>query len=515
LEIRASTRRLLLFSPALNFTMPALINRPHFWKRIFWCGLFGVIVWLFVQAASMYPVLDGDSISFLPSALTFRQSGMLVNAIYSDAKIWDPAGIGRLVHHGFMFQIVLGSVIPESTYASVRLALAALLSAGLLLSARLFRRALCPSNGAFGPWDVCLAGMAIMTVASVAGGFDGRPELLVMLTAVLAAELILLTKHQRSEWIIGPAMGLIAATSPVPAMLFISFFGIHVARHHIAKESVKIMGLTLGIAAVVFMLLFLLYPYPPQDWLMGMVTHSHQLMARKSHGNFARWWFLSPDCPLIGLVFLCGVFYVLLNWRQWYGQVRSKTCFWLAILSVGAVLWAFVLKSGERYYNLTPLTPLALGLLLRGFKALPQLKERRPWAATGLQMLIVLSLLGGTVGFLRPMILFPGFLKHAVPYQEARSQLNRLRSKEQGRIGITSGFFSLTEDYSRIEVLGAEKSPRWIMLQQVNTRSSTPPELPGYRLVENRFSLVQPRILGVRLASSPRGYNYAVYERVE
>ena len=462
----------------------------------------------------MYPVLDGDAITFLPSAVTFRQSGELLNEIYSDAKTWDPAGVGRLVHHGFMFEMVLGSIMPHATYASARLGMAALLSVGLLLSVRLFKRALCPTASIFGLGDCCLAGMAVMTVVSITGAFDGRPELLVMVSAVLVAELVAVSGSQWQEWIIGLAAGLMAATSPIPAVLFIALYGIQVARHHTAKEGVKIILRTLGISAGVFIGLFLLYPYSLQDWLLGMWKQGRQVVERRSGGNFVRWWFLSPETPFIGLVYLCGLMYILFTWRQWYGQVRSKACFWLAVVAFCAVLCAFVLKSGERYYNLTPLTPLALGLLLRGFKAL-QLKERKPWAGIGLQTLMIMSLLGGTVGFLRPMILFPAFLKDAVSYEEARGRLIRLRSEEPGRIGITTGLFSLTEDYSHIACLGTEKAPRWVMLQQVNTGLSTPTELPGYRLVENRFSLVQPRILGAKLANSPRGYNYAIYERVE
>lgn len=52
-----------------------------------------------------------------------------------------------------------------------------------------------------------------------------------------------------------------------------------------------------------------------------------------------------------------------------------------------------------------------------------------------------------------------------------------------------------------------------LVVAQDRRPNTLPDEIPGFRLVHDRFAPA-PRLFGVRLASTPMGYGFAVYERV-
>jgi hypothetical protein len=49
------------------------------------------------------------------------------------------------------------------------------------------------------------------------------------------------------------------------------------------------------------------------------------------------------------------------------------------------------------------------------------------------------------------------------------------------------------------------------MVQQSYTGLTSPPVLPGYRLVENRFLSHPARLLGIKVSNTVPGYGYAIY----
>ncbi len=83
---------------------------------------FGIHVW---------PAGAGDSQFLIPPAVEYRSSGELLHPFYQKAKIFDPAGEGRLVYHGFLLQMIVGSFAPAPGYASAHLVIMVIPAAAL------------------------------------------------------------------------------------------------------------------------------------------------------------------------------------------------------------------------------------------------------------------------------------------------------------------------------------------------------------------------------------------------
>jgi hypothetical protein len=80
---------------------------------------------------------------------------------------------------------------------------------------------------------------------------------------------------------------------------------------------------------------------------------------------------------------------------------------------------------------------------------------------------------------------------------------------------VTPSLWVVTEDYDRMTVFPLAEGPRpgagAVVIQQSYTGLASPPEVPGYRLVEDHFLPRPGLLLGVRVANTVPGYGYAVY----
>jgi hypothetical protein len=117
------------------------------------------------------------------------------------------------------------------------------------------------------------------------------------------------------------------------------------------------------------------------------------------------------------------------------------------------------------------------------------------------------------LGYLRNLVLFGLFLTQGVPLAEARAAVRRLPPRAP--LAVTPSLWVVSEDYDRMTVFPLAEGPRpgagAVMIQQSYTGLTSPPAIPGYHLVEDRFLPRPGTLLGLRVANTTPGYGYAVY----
>ena len=92
------------------------------WAVCCLCGILAAMLLAF--AWYRWPVLDGDSIWFVPPMVTCAKDGSLLNAANPMSLKLDPVGGGRLIQHGFLYAMVVGKASPLATYPSIILTMA-------------------------------------------------------------------------------------------------------------------------------------------------------------------------------------------------------------------------------------------------------------------------------------------------------------------------------------------------------------------------------------------------------
>jgi hypothetical protein len=120
-------------------------------------------------------------------------------------------------------------------------------------------------------------------------------------------------------------------------------------------------------------------------------------------------------------------------------------------------------------------------------------------------------------GYLRFLVLFGFFLAQGTPLAEAGDAFRR-HLPASGRVGVTPSLWAVSEEYDRMTAFplaeGAAGLDADVLLVQQNYSGLlAPPELAGFRLVEDRFIPHPCRFLGVKVANTVPGYAYAVYRR--
>ena len=80
-------------------------------------------------------------------------------------------------------------------------------------------------------------------------------------------------------------------------------------------------------------------------------------------------------------------------------------------------------------------------------------------------------------------------------------------------MAISGGLFTLVDRYDGIEEFYEGSNVATLVMQQAYRNASTSPMMPGYRLVRSYFCPITPRLLGLPVAHSVQGYNFALYRR--
>jgi hypothetical protein len=209
-------------------------------------------------------------------------------------------------------------------------------------------------------------------------------------------------------------------------------------------------------------------------------------------------------------------------------KIQWKNGFFLSTTLFIVAVFYFVIRVPERNYNLVLFAPLVYGLIMQAGLALNKehgLENGRKWILYPIHTLIFVVLLSTTSGFFRSAALFPFFVRYGLSYTDARNAMAKIIEKKR-HVYFSKEFFSLMENYEGASFPNTDELPdenttnakeniKIIVMQQVYRGFLKPPVIPGYELTKDCFSRIIPKILGVRISSTVRAYNFAVYRKID
>ncbi len=333
-------------------------------------------------------------------------------------------------------------------------------------------------------------------------------------TALLTAGLVCLQRLPE-RWevpCLGITIGLVTAANPLPGVMLFLIASVFLCVKYKAVPALIRVALTGLLMLIVFLTPFLFYPYPFHDWLSGMIFRSKQELGRTDTGKFLYYFFLNPGETFLGTTYFLGLCAALFLTFRHQQTTKFRAGVIIFSLLLGIVIYKTALRAPVRNYGLLVLTPIIFALIVQAVNNVLSTRNRlsRPIICTT----IFLIALGG-IGFIRGVVAFPSFVKAGLPYQQGRLALSQLRRQYPGTLGITSGLFTLTEDYKGISGYerGSQPATDDLMFQQTNTGLLQPPVIPGYQIIENTFSTKRVLLCGIKIANTPQGYNYAFYTR--
>ena len=464
---------------------------------------------LLVFAWNAWPIPSGDAGTFVPPMLTWARGEGLVNCVWPASQLHDPTGQQRLVSHGFLFPMIVGSLAPQANFQSIALVVGVLHSATLGLWAVIFwwiRETITPGRCSW--WSTTAGFLSLVGLATFLMGFEGRPEPFVVFLLGLGVASLFVVRISRSWIVLGCLVGALAATHPIACLLcglVVAGYGAWVLP---AGRWILWLAKVGAVSLLVFAALFSWYPYSLRDWVAGCLHHSAQVMGRPPSGGFFYYWITAPQLTGYGFVYLLGgcILAAFLYFRR--GEAQCRAGVMVSSAALVAASYYFGGQTPARNYNVLMAAPLIYCLIFGAVCAACQQASR--YRVFLVVALMVVGLSGA--GFCRAVTIFPSFLKRGVKLEEGRQRLAELRKQVSGPVWLDGGLFPLVDNcrgvsFSDQDMFNAEA----ILLQQADHAMIEPPAILGYFLLESKFDLQVPRLLGVKLANSVRGYNYAIY----
>ena len=380
----------------------------------------------------------------------------------------------------------------------------------------------------------CLFGVAgAYGTMAVLHYLQGRPEhgipfiLLVFQLAVLLFKWPVLPVP-----LAGVQVGLVAAMSPLPGAI-LGFSSILVLALRTQGAMILISKcLQVLLMAVISWLAASALVYPGN--VLELVSNSLEggsLYLFHPH-QMPMYWVTLNLAPGLGLLFgtalavACVQVYCV---GKEHGFLIQKVILCAAMLPLAYFVWKHGISWSSTNYCFLPFFPSVASWILAGIK-FPHyqsaLNGRTAYRIVATLVLAGMALPG--IGCLRTMLLQPAILENGISFQTARAEIEEIKKtlapSEVIMIRFTGGRSPVVFDgppwtfrtryfpfFTREKVMGV-KGRYFLDLQFTH---ATPKEVPGFKLVKNRFQAVPAKFAGVKIKATTPGYGYALYERDE
>jgi len=458
---------------------------------------------LFWLNASARQPLDGDSVFFIPNAMYYAAGDGLRSPVREWVGGHPPPGDGRLIWHGFLAPMLIGSLAPTPDYPGVLATLAFLQALPVVVFGAAALRLLTPSCRG---WRnaLLLLGAAISLAAIVDD--NSRPETVSILWVSIG---MLIESFKEGTWrfaVQGALLAALACTSPISAVICGLAYLVYITGS-VPRTEIKprlMAGLTFGALGLLVLLNW--YPYSIGELLSGLRKNS-VVVTDYQGSRYLYYWFI--DHPLLGLLVAIGMVRTVLLLTMQTDAWRRRGAFGMLLLVAAAVAY---FAPDARNYNIFPLMPVVLLLFMDSVVDL----ERRYGEVPFCSGVIVLVVSGAF--FLRMFAI--GILTEPnVDRRALERALAELGGK--GRVAVTPALLTGLARCANAEVINKliasgcvlPTRPDWFVLQQINPWRERPLVISGYDLMENRFSNIRPTLMGFRLSNSLRDYSYALYKR--
>ncbi|MCC6546476.1 hypothetical protein IT570_04845 [Candidatus Sumerlaeota bacterium] len=464
---------------------------------------------LFLFAWHAYPPPNGDSLAFIPAAISYARGDGLISPVWKYAVTLDPTGAHRFLNHGPYYPIVVGALMPKADVYGALFAIRLIDSVVLLLGAcvgRLFLVRLGAWN-----WKGCL--LVILTLGGICTHlvWSLRPERLALLCYILVAMIWLFWKGSTLVALLASAAlhAFAGTVHPLAALMLAPVVLAYFSVRWRCAELLRHLSIHAGATLATFLLLMHLSPHGLADSLAGQRTMTQVLVVE---GRTAQAWeFLfhfvtDPRKALFGVVIVGGCVCGVIQYGRHRRAIASPAGFHTAIAFLLLIVYYFILRKPSTVYNFVPFYPVLVALILWWFA-----QTNRWWVAAFL-------LASNVVSFARWLVLFPFFLQGGVTLEDARARFESLAAEVPGTIGGTNIVWTFTEHYDRlfdypsnVQAIQATEDHSYLVIQQFAYGGMNPEPIAHHALMESRFHSHSVRLLGINLGNRMPDYAFAIY----
>jgi hypothetical protein len=344
-----------------------------------------------------------------------------------------------------------------------------------------------------------LTGLAALAIAATSAGViavAGRPESLAMSVCAMVVAIAPKRPMTRASTR-GVAIGMLGVTSPVVAVVAAGVLGLCVEapeRTSLTRRS-EVLA-TAAFAATTFVVaVTVLCPWPAGEWLAGLWRHSGIVFGAAAGGRPMRLWhylIADPATPAIGILVVVAI-----------AAMWSATS-WVGMAWTGLTLGVVSVRRPEEAYYLVAFMPVwCVGLLA--------------WArrSTRARTIVAVVLAPMAASLLLTAARFVAYQREGVSLDAARRQMSSWLPRS-AKAAATGGLWVLTDGQRLVSWAPGHSPPtgvEWLLVQQADTGRSSPPAVDGFRLVGENFVRHAPRLIGLPIGRTVKGYAFAIYRR--
>ncbi len=456
-----------------------------------------------------YPVFEGDSIYFGPTAINTMHGKPLINEINAIGHAIDP-GQHRLIFYPPLYPLLLAAISPTATPRGLDLALAGIDIVTLILTSLLLVR-IVNSSEQISKWRLSVAtALALCGLSTTLLANDFRPETplrpIVLLIAVLMYFMRARADSLPFAIVLGIFLGSIGSMHITAAALVAGLIALYIFYSVPWKRGLLNLGVIGLTAAISFALIVSLTPYGLPTTLNGIADHFTLIYKKGLSWSFLYYHFFAPNTTFYGLLAILSV--VLLGLYSFIHRSSIKsplffTSFFIAFLVIA--FGAVAPRHLSYIYIFAPLMFIAV--------ATAAIKSRYK----ALRVLSWTTLTLTCIGFIRLLYLFPLYATEGISLDEARESFLRLTksSHVSDLFLVTQRMWPLTENYSLIEEPREDLSNanRLLIRQQFSTGETKAPQVANgsCTLVEENYARGKVALWRLPIANTIPGYGYAVY----
>jgi hypothetical protein len=340
------------------------------------------------------------------------------------------------------------------------------------------------------------------------------------------------------NWVSGLQIGLVAALSPLPGAIYgvASVFasacrrpsGIDMLRIIFTKIFFAVLGWAIATALVYKQSLF--------DLLNNTLSASQLLENLPPFRilNVLKFWVMPQWAPGIGILY--AMVFLVAAFLAWRALVAKGALFSKVILVTCALLllnriWVSGISFSHINYSFLCFFPAVLAWLLSQHEKITKTFPFHESMAKRLYFsALAVALFLPSLGIVRNTLLLPRMVESGVPYSQTFERVKDLKATlEPGEY-----IFIPNEALGRSAVV--YDGPPWKMKHLSSLggiphlkenlgitgkyffwpqfATVAPPEIPGFRLIENTFNTTPVKVLGIQISNHTPGHGYALYEKI-
>jgi hypothetical protein len=470
--------------------------RPVF---LFWPVLLAIFFLMdLIKSLCIIPIPDGDTTFFYPIYLSVANNGALSNPLISPIAV----GGGPLTWHGWFQPMLLGyaTKLFGGGMSGALLSETIVKQIGLLIYLAVVWRSRRAED------LVAIFGSIIIYVSLTAS--QGRPELLasVLLLGWWFVDGGCANLHLRAL-VAGVFLALIGITQPTVAAVSSGLFMVSLLLTYSIPEALKVWVIANSCALlIVIVMTSLFYPFGILTWLDGLVRHAAVVAGRTDRGGFFRYWILSRERPLLGIIVIVAA--AALGWASLVRGMRSGAPI-VYCLTLGFA-WYVSVRIPALVYNAMAFVPVLVAL---GVNRLA--REQRPaW-----RLVLSVGLGALAASSIAAIVVTATSLLDRRDAASAYRYLQSLSEENNVAIALPPAFLIGVVPFSEWKRYRLSFDVGWCPLdgkvlavqQQANSGLFVPRILKGCDLIANTFA--NPiDIYGWRIPLVPQSYGYAVYQ---